>query len=244
MWFEGNSDILLQFIQARGIADEQARTVLGIALLAQKNEEPLLSLIDSMESVSATFDTPLLLDVMKTASAVQIARVLWHPVGLHLSVVQFERLYHLALDASPDDSTLYQLVGAAVDFLRFHPGAFLLPSHLVSRLLESPHTDSRIVGMKALAHSQVSPEYYVECILRCLRSSNESDKDIGLHQLGELIDRDHGKLLEMLDSDRIQQLYRAIGALMNDADETRRSTAATYRNMLARKGCGQNADGC
>lgn len=125
MWWEANSDALVRFIEARGILDEQAHTVLGIALLSQRvekpDEEPLYRLIDLLDSTSATLDTPLLLEVLENVSAAQIASVLNNPVGLHFSVAQFERLYRIVLDATPNDWTLYELVGAAVDFLRFHP---------------------------------------------------------------------------------------------------------------------------
>jgi hypothetical protein len=240
MWWKTNSDVLVKFIEARGISDEQARAVLGIALLAQgveePDEDPVYRLVDLLDAASVTLDTPLLLEVLESASAAQIAGVLWNPIGLHFSTAQFERLYRIVLDASPSDSTLYELVGAAVDFLRNHPGAFSISQDIVSRLLESPHVDSRIVAMKALSHSTVSLGYHVDSILRCLQRNNESDKDIGLYQLGELIEGYGSRLLQSLDSDRIQQLHRMLGELARDKDETRRIAAGVHRDALIELG--------
>jgi hypothetical protein len=210
MWWKPNLDVLVKFIEARGIADEQARTVLAIALLAQRDEnsdhkldeEPLYRLLDRLDATTPTLDTPLLLRVLETAHPAQIASVLFNPIGLHFSVAQFQRFYQRVPDSSPSDFTLYELVAGTVDFLRRHPGTISIPPEIIARLMESPHSDSRIVAMKALSHSPVSLEYYADCLLRCLESGDDLDKCIGLFQLGQLIDQNGRRCLESLDPER------------------------------------------
>ena len=235
MWFKADIDLLIDFIEARGVSNEQARTVLGVALLAQRDDERLCDRTDALRATSETLDTPLLLDILQTANPIQIAGVLWSPIGLCFSAAQFERLYWIVLQASPADCTLYEVVGAAVDFLRLHPGAFSIPPQIVSQLLQSSHPDWRVVAMKALSHADVPLAYHVDCILQCLKSENESDKEVGLYVLGELIDSNRASLSDLLDPDRVQQLHRALDEFAQDTDESRRTCAALRRGAMGMK---------
>ena len=232
MWFESCTDVLVQFIEARGILDERARTVLSIALLAQKDDQRLLDQIDLLGPASTTLDTPLLLDVLQTANPPQIASVLWSPVGLYFSADQFKRLFRIVLAASPGDDTIYELLGGAFDFLRFHPGEFSIPLDIVLRLMESPSADSRIVGLKALIHTPVSLAEHVDYLMRFFQSTNESDKEIGIFSLGQLLDKYGHRVFESVHLEKINSFHQFLHAFAEDIDKPKSGAARRYLEAL------------
>jgi hypothetical protein len=220
MWGAANTDLLVGFIKSRGIEDELARTVLGIAVLAQPNDASLFELVEVVRQSSITLDTPLLLEIIRAAHASQIAAVLWSPVGLHLSVHQFERLYRTVMESSLSDSAIYELAGAVVDFLRLHPGAFTLSPDVVYRLIGSTHCDSRVVAMNSLRFAPVSITYRVDCIIRFLHIGSTSERRASLCALADLIEecvsRPH--TLAGVDEGRMVLLRKALEDICENDD--------------------------
>ncbi len=231
MWGDTHSDILTQFVRTRDLGDEDARIVLGVALLTGLSE-PFSSELDALKAGSHTLDTRLLSQILDVATTQQLAGVLWSPIGLHLSVEHFALLLGRIFAEDTDVRTLQLAVGGAVDFLRFHPGAFLLPEGMLRRLLESPDRQSRIIALKGVLFSKLPAEVIVKYLIHSLESANAEEGIGGLYCLGELLEKADDGILEAVEPSTWARLNRSLQPWTEEDDYDLRKTAEVRRNML------------
>ncbi len=85
--------------------------------------------------------------------------------------------------------TLWQLGGAANDYLRRHPGLITVPRGLPFKLLAANHLDSRIIGLKLLVRLVYPLPVTWKWIRKALQSSREDEVVGGLCELGNLVNR-------------------------------------------------------
>jgi len=140
--------VFARFIERRR-TDEETRRLLTIAVLLT-DDERLWRIVEEKQP-QPVIDERFVEEVILSADPSDVARLLWSKFGLSFSKELFARtFYRLASEGMPDLTSLHHLTGAAVDFLRFHPGAVRIRREMANRLLASKDCDHRIIGLKAL----------------------------------------------------------------------------------------------
>lgn len=231
MWGDDHLETLLEFLRGQDMHHEDARSVLGVALLAC-GIDPLSEPLDALDAASVPLDSPLLSQILEATTVERVARILWTPVGLRLSNEQFESLFRRVLADDTDDDCLYEAVGGAVDFLRRRPHAFAIPQEPLEHLIKSENVQSRIVALKGMYYSDVARVDYCQWILSYLQSPYEEERLTGLYCLGELLETMHSADLELLDADLIRQLDASLESWSTDADPDLRKAAETHLSKL------------
>jgi hypothetical protein len=122
-------------------------------------------------------------------STANMARDLWSAESQQLEPAEFQARFDAIYDAAQGLATLWQLGGAANDYLRARPQSIRVPPELISQLLAGKIVDGRIVGIKLLNRRSPDVEIIRSSIERALASQHESEVYGGLHELGGLLDR-------------------------------------------------------
>lgn len=234
MWSDNQIHVLFQFLKKRGMKHEDARSVLGVVLLAC-GHEACSAQLDAIDAASVPLDSPLLSRILEGTSARRIAQILWSPVGLRLSVEHFESLFQRVLSDRKDDRSLYEAVGGAVDFLRRHPLAFLVPQEPLRRLIESENDQVRVVALKGMSHSDIPSVDHFNWILSCLEGTHEDERLAALHCLGELLDRMSSEDIRLLGAELLHRVDRSLEAWTRGGDRDAQMAAETHRFRLREK---------
>ena len=152
-------------------------------------------------------------------SPLELARQLWAIDNLdavrQLPKESFQSLFDRVYLATNEIEALWQLAGAANDYLRFSPDSINVPPELPRRLLSSNHSDARIVGLKLLNRCHVSDEEIVDAIIRALNRDDESESCSGINELGNYL----GRRLPAgvgIDGKLIDRLVDALEPLVDD----------------------------
>lgn len=119
----------------------------------------------------------------------RLAKELWSPEAMELKPVDFQERFDAIYAAGEGPATLWQLGGAANDYLRLHPNSIRIPDELAPKLLDSEIVDSRIVGLKLLNRCSSDTAALSSAICRALESEYEGELYGGLHELGDLLSR-------------------------------------------------------
>lgn len=200
-------DVFIAFVEEYGVND-QTRSLLTTALLVT-DDERLWALCDAHQS-GEVLQEDLLEKILLAGNSQDVAALLWTGVGRFSSGRLFSAMFQRLVPECSDARVLHSLVGAAVDFLRYHPGAFEISRELADRLLESQDPERRIIGLKALCrHCRTPPMELVNFVLGALKSENWSEACGGLHELIGLLERSQIRK-ETLTVRRLNELHDAL----------------------------------
>lgn len=126
-------------------------------------------------------------------SIISQARALWRSVWTDdsekPSPAEFQSRFDALYNATSSPTALWQLGGAANDYLRGHPGAIKVPVELAPLLLKSRIVDGRVIGLKLLTRTSSNVAEICEAICSALDRRSEYERCGGLHELGVLHDR-------------------------------------------------------
>jgi hypothetical protein len=119
----------------------------------------------------------------------KLAKELWSPTALKLPPTEFRAKFDAIYASAEGIATLWQLGGAALDYLRSNPDALTVPSELAPTLLASSLVDARIVGLKLLNQCSPNLELISSSICGALESRHDGELYGGLCELSKLLDR-------------------------------------------------------
>jgi hypothetical protein len=131
----------------------------------------------------------------------------------------FKTLFDRVYNCTTDVTALWQLGGAANDFLRVHPGALTIPVELATTLLGT-HNRCR-----------VRDEMMVNEIIRALQRRDSYESSGGMCELRRLLER-HQSDGSTIDGCLAARLSDELAPLLNDDDETERNMAEALVEWL------------
>lgn len=155
------------------------------------------------------------------------AKRLWSVTARELAPAEFQSRFDRLYPASRDLMTLWQLGGAANDYVRAHPHAIVVPMELATMLLAGDHVDARIIGLKLLNTLAAPVPQTIVYICAALRSTSDSEVYGGLYELGRLLDWSPQPALN-----EYPELQRQLQALGNSNDPYIRSRSADFLRWL------------
>jgi len=118
----------------------------------------------------------------------------WSPKHEKLSPAEFQARFDALYAVTKHPTALWQLGGAANDFLRKNPGSISVPSELAPLLLQSKRVDGRIIVLKLFTRTSSDVVAMSAAICRALASRTSHEQCGGLHELGVLLDRITGRV--------------------------------------------------
>jgi hypothetical protein len=123
---------------------------------------------------------------------------------------------------------LWQLGGAANDYLHAHPDSIVDPDELAPALLASKMVDARIIGLKLLIRCSSDFTSITSSICRALESRHEGELYGGLCELDNL-------LRQLGPSSRlpVQELLPKLTRLFSSSDAYVRQTVERLAHILA-----------
>lgn len=158
-----------------------------------------------------------------------IAQAMWNRVSSQgaegISPDRFRTLFDRVYQDCEDVTTLWQLGGAANDYLRTFPDALAVPDRLPLTLLSSDNIKARVVGLKLLNRCDITDEVMVAEIIRAMRRSDEYERTGGVYELGQFLDRKQMNRAK-LDPVLCTRLHRILNIFRNHHDPDRRRNAA------------------
>lgn len=179
-------DLFVRFVEHRGI-DDTTRGLVTAALLVT-NDERLWRLLEN-KALVRPLQEDLVADILALGESHEVARVLWAGIGRFVSPECFLKLFQRLATSSSDLATLHASLGAAVDHLRHHRGAFTIPRDMVSGLLLSADPEQRIIGLKAFCrHCAAGWAERISEVVKALRSENWYEQCGAVRELQGLLD--------------------------------------------------------
>jgi hypothetical protein len=157
----------------------------------------------------------------------KLAKELWTAEALDLSPDEFQSRFDAIYSAVEGPATLWQLGGAANDYLRARPGSIVVPQELPPKLASSEMVDARIIGLKLMVRCSPDLGAIVALICRALESRRESELYGGLCELDNLLRR-----LGPAAGLQIDELLARMGKLNSSSDRYVRETAARLSAWL------------
>ncbi len=119
----------------------------------------------------------------------RLAKELWSSESLELDPATFQARFDAIYAEAEGPATLWQLGGAANDYLRMHADAIVVPPELIATLAASQMVDGRIIGLKLLNRCSSDVRSICTSICRALASSHEGELYGGLCELDGLLRR-------------------------------------------------------
>ena len=164
------------------------RELYTLAYFALEGSESQAGLVDAVGPIRP--DANILAELLGHATPKELSDVLWSSTSRALPPEQFHSLFSRSLrEVGDDERRLWRLCGAACDYLRFHPGAFSIPSALSTTLLASSDPDRRVIGLKAIRHVGLPAIEQLSTILDLLQHpKHEMDLYAALYQLAVWIE--------------------------------------------------------
>lgn len=118
-----------------------------------------------------------------------LAQALWSCEALELEPAEFQARFDVLYATAEGPATLWQLGGAANDYLRRRPDSIAVPPVLAPMLLASAMVDGRIIGLKLLNRCSSNLETICSSICHALESKHEGELYGGLCELYNLLRR-------------------------------------------------------
>lgn len=224
----------IRFMERYGI-NESTRRLLTIAIVVT-DDDRLWKLVGT-EGPSGVLQEDLVEEILRTGKPRDVASLLWSRIGLHMSADLFARVFRSLLLMPLDLVLVHKLIGAAVDFLRSHPGTVGIPRDLADRLLDSSDCEHRIIGLKALCrHCDADAQELVTPILSALKSDNWYEMCGGLAELAGMLEHNRRRGTNLTDASLVElgeTVARIVtGQLGEDAGDLR-ATAQRCAEILA-----------
>jgi hypothetical protein len=119
----------------------------------------------------------------------RLAKELWTNEARSLEPAEFQSRFDAIYLAAEGPATLWQLGGAANDYLRSHPDSIKVPEELVTALLGSKLVDGRIIGLKLLNRCSIDNNTILSAISEALESHSKQEILGGLCELSNLLRR-------------------------------------------------------
>lgn len=119
----------------------------------------------------------------------RLAKALWSIEALDLQPKEFQSRFDAIYASAEGPATLWQLGGAANDYLRHYPDTIRVPNELAWQLLDSTLVDARIVGLKLLNRCSSDTAAILSAICRALDRNHKNEMYGGLCELDNLLRR-------------------------------------------------------
>jgi hypothetical protein len=158
----------------------------------------------------------------------RLAKTLWTVEARDLSPGEFQARFDALYSTAEGPATLWQLGGAANEYLRCHPDTIVVPVEIVEALLASKMVDARIIGLKLLNRLAANVSAMVAAIHPALESSHEGELYGGLNELLLLLDR-----VEPSERNLAIVLLPALSRLASSRDSYVRETAARLSDWVS-----------
>lgn len=126
--------------------------------------------------------------VLRVASPIEIAMVLWSPPGWALPLPTFRKWFEVVISATKDFRALTYAAGAAYDRLRKDPTAVDIPPELIDLLLSSPMPDARCVAAKLVGKFSSNATELVRIVSAMIQSASEPERMTGALILTDAVD--------------------------------------------------------
>jgi hypothetical protein len=176
-------------------------------------------------------DAKLQIRILENASPRELGHILWSAVGFDLRPQVFRALFKKTLArAKRDERAIHRLCGAACDYLRLHPGSFKIPRDIAPGLLNSANPHRRVIGLKAVRYSGISPREQLKIILSRARCRSAMERVGVFHQLGMWLDDWGHTRLTNSARKSVEELLRAI--VERERDECARTNAENCLRRL------------
>jgi hypothetical protein len=161
----------------------------------------------------------------------KLAKALWSFESQTLDPKEFQSRFDAIYRAAEGPATLWQLGGAANDYLRGRPGSIEVPPELAPALLASTMVDGRIIGLKLL--TRCSSDFSAICasIAQALESKHEGELYGGLYELRNLLERVAPSVALPVDD-----LLARLTKLRLLGDPYVRDSSELYCNWLTQRG--------
>jgi hypothetical protein len=128
-------------------------------------------------------DVDIVEAVLGVSSPIEIALVLWSPLGCALSNETFQKWFQVVNAATTDFRAIHYLAGAAYDRLRGDIHAVDVPPQLVEALFASPSPDARIIAAKLVAKLSSDATELVAVVRSLIHSESECARAAGTYIL-------------------------------------------------------------
>jgi hypothetical protein len=168
------------------IVSNRDRSVLYTAMLFLCDDEQYSDLIPAHMNINLV-NVPTVEAILKVASPIEIALVLWSPLGWALPDDIFMTWFRSVTNATTDFRALHLIAGAAYDRLRAHPQAVAVPDNVVTSLVESPFSEARIIGAKLMGLLSCDSARLAEVVLRLVQSDIENERVAGTFILQDIV---------------------------------------------------------
>ena len=157
----------------------------------------------------------------------RMAKALWSPESNELSASEFQAQFDAIYSAAEGLATLWQLGGAANDYLRLHPDSIVVPEELAPKLVASSMVDARIIGLKLLVRCSWDIRLIGSSICKALESKHEHELYGGLCELHNSLRR-----FDSVASMPVDDLLAGLGRLSSSRDAYERQSAARLADWI------------
>lgn len=163
----------------------------------------------------------------------RLAKELWSSESLDLEPATFQARFDAIYAVAEGPATLWQLGGAANDYLRAHADAIVVPPELITALVASQMVDGRIIGLKLLNRCSSDTRSICTYICRALESGHEGELYGGLCELDRLLRRASQSVALAVDdiSVRLDRLNCSSDSYVRECAERLKNQLADFGNI-------------
>ena len=209
--------LFLKLVEREGANPDELRKLRTIGyLLGDSSLRTELIKNFSSQYIESALDRSIVEELSLLASPEEFGDVFWSTLGLRLSSERFYEVLMRVLNASPAIAITHRAMGAAVDYLRFFPQSFLLPSCSVRILLDSDNFDHRVIGLKASLDSEVDAMEIVGVIMRGLDARVFDEIALSLFILSEILRGRRLNILREIDDPLLQNVCDPLTKIANN----------------------------